>query len=57
MHEGPQVEILADELGAFVETNRVWVANLLDDARESLDDVGSPETLPHIDRRRRRAPA
>ena len=52
MHEGPQVEILADELGAVVETNRVWVADLLDDARESLDDVGSTETLPHIDRRR-----
>ena len=27
MHEGPQVEILADELGAVVETNCVWVAN------------------------------
>src|SRR6185437_7011972 len=52
VHEGPQVELLADELGPVVETDGLGIAKLARDALECFDDIAATEVLPHIDRRR-----
>src|SRR5579863_4418913 len=41
VQEGPEIELPADELGAVVETDRLWIANLMSGLIERGDDVGA----------------
>ena len=48
VHESPQVELLADELGPVVETDGLGIAELPRDALEGFEDIDTAEALPHI---------
>jgi len=54
-HVGPQVELLADEFRAVVDTDRLGVAELYGSAFERLDDIASAIAVPDIDCRRHTA--
>jgi hypothetical protein len=51
-HEGPQVELLVDELRPVVEPECFRAADLLPNPFEDVDDIGAAEVLPNLDRRR-----
>src|SRR5665213_1333145 len=50
-HKGPEIEILADELGAVVQTYRLRITELSSRALKRLDHVASTVVLAHIDHR------
>src|SRR4030088_3570903 len=52
VHEGPQIEFLADELRPVVETDRLWIAHLKGGTIECCDDIAAAPGLAHLDRGR-----
>src|SRR5262249_36756368 len=49
MHEGPQVELLADELRSVVEPDCFWIANFGSSTIEHGNDVTGAPALLHFD--------
>src|SRR5258708_309349 len=52
-HEGPQVELLADELRPVVEPDRFRVTDLSANPFERVDDIGAAKLLAHLNGRRK----